>query len=170
MQVPELGGDSKTRKYREEKRSTSSKVGEPDKLSYLQVLVGFEGPDGGVSELDVVQSLIRGVFVDFSTGEPIPMLLSQRCHFYNWELLLATFCLKRHRGDDRLWAELTHTLTGARTHVHTRTFAFEKFQSSDTPVAFYLLFDPFAVWGLVEVNLIHRGFGKCMPWLFATLE
>lgn len=122
MQVPELGGDSKTRKYREEKRHTNSKVGEPDKLSYLQVLVGFEGPDGGVSELDVVQSLIRGVFVDFSTGEPIPMLLSQRCHFYNWELLLATFCLKRHRGDDHLWAELTHTYrsTHARTHAYFR--------------------------------------------------
>lgn len=83
MQVPEFGGDSKTRKYKKEKRHTSSKVGESDKLSHLQVLVGFEGPDGGVSELDVVQSLIRGVFVDFSTEEPIPMLLSQRCHFYN---------------------------------------------------------------------------------------
>lgn len=45
--------------------------------------MGFEGPDGSVGEFDVIKSLIRGVFVDFATGEPIPMLLSQRCHFYN---------------------------------------------------------------------------------------
>lgn len=54
-----------------------------DSSSYLQVLVGFQGPDGGVSEFDVKESLIWAVFVDFATGEPIPMLLSQRCHFYN---------------------------------------------------------------------------------------
>lgn len=54
-----------------------------DSSSYLQVLVGFQGPDGGVSEFDVKECLIWAVFVDFATGEPIPMLLSQRCHFYN---------------------------------------------------------------------------------------
>lgn len=54
-----------------------------DNSSYLQVLVGFQGPDGGVSEFDVKESLIWAVFVDSATGEPIPMLLSQRCHFYN---------------------------------------------------------------------------------------
>lgn len=52
-------------------------------LAYLQVLEGFQGPDGRVSEFDVVKTLTRVVFVNFSTGEPIPMLLSQRCHFYN---------------------------------------------------------------------------------------
>lgn len=149
MQVPELGSDSKTRKYREEKRHTNSKVGEPDKLSYLQVLVGFEGPDGGVSELDVVQSLIRGVFVDFSTGEPIPMLLSQRCHFYNWELLLATFCLKRHRGDDRLWAELTHTYRSTHARTYTRVLSLSRSSSRRTPRSLFicsLIRSRFGVW------------------------
>lgn len=65
-----------------EEKHTSSKV-QHHRGAYLEVLVGFEGPDGGVSELDVVQTLVRGVFVDLATGEPIPMLLSQRCHFYN---------------------------------------------------------------------------------------
>lgn len=64
------------------KAHRSSKVA-GDSSSYLQVLVGFQGPDGGVSEFDVKESLIWAVFVDFATGEPIPMLLSQRCHFYN---------------------------------------------------------------------------------------
>lgn len=54
---------------------------------------------------------------------------------------------------------------GANTHIyrstHVRTHAYFRFREVPV-VAFYLLFDPFAVWGLVEVNLIHRGFGKCM--------
>ena len=86
-----MGGDLKKERKRKysckRKTHTHTQTRDPkfkaSVPSYLQVLVGFEGPDGGVSEFDVVESLVRGVFVDFATGEPIPMLLSQRCHFYN---------------------------------------------------------------------------------------
>lgn len=87
--VSELVGKRSKREKQEEKESeighlrTSSKVGSGDCRSYLQFLVRFQGPDGGVSEFDVVQSLVRCVFVDLATGEPVAMLLCERCHFYN---------------------------------------------------------------------------------------
>lgn len=84
--LEELGGDLKKRE-REKERKYRCKTQRRHKVgagssSYLEVLVGLEGPDGGVSEFDVVQSSVGGVFVDFATGEPVPTLLSQRCHFY----------------------------------------------------------------------------------------
>lgn len=87
-------------------------------FAYLQVLESFQGPDGRVSEFDVIETLIRVVFDNFATGEPIPMLLSQRCHFYNWSRL-ATFYKERH-GQEGVWAELTtRTLTPTNTSAHT---------------------------------------------------
>lgn len=96
------------------KTHRSSKVAS-DSSSYLQVLVGFQGPDGGVSEFDMKESLIWAVFVDFATGEPIPMLLSQRCHFYNWTLIGDIQPpTSRRRG---VWVEPTHKHTHAGTHM-----------------------------------------------------
>lgn len=105
------------------KTHRSSKV-DGDSSSYLQVLVGFQGPDGGVSEFDVKESLIWAVFVDFATGEPIPMLLSQRCHFYNWTLIgdilpptsrrrgrVGGASTQTHARRARTWAVDTHTRT-----------------------------------------------------------
>lgn len=127
LQFPELGRDYKKLKY-SCKHTQAPKFISNDS-SYLQVLVGFEGPNGSVSEFNVVESLIRGVFVDFATGEPIPMLLSQRCHFYYWRLL-ATFCLLRHGGDGRVGGASTQTHARTRRHARKRskkkkiTFAF----------------------------------------------
>lgn len=71
------------RKEKERKGNADKESPHTHRPSHLQVLVGLQGPDGGVSEFDVVAGLVRGVFVDPATGESIPMLLPQRCHFYN---------------------------------------------------------------------------------------
>lgn len=53
---------------------------------YLEVLVSLQCSDRRVRELDVVQRPVGAVFVAFSTGEPIVVLLPERSHRWLFSL------------------------------------------------------------------------------------
>lgn len=74
---------------------------------YLDVLVSLQRSDSRVRELDMVQRPVGAVFVVFSTGEPIVVLLLERSHRWLFSLpaikaaflsqpLSSTLCLLRH--------------------------------------------------------------------------
>lgn len=73
---------------------------------YLDILVSLQRSDSRVRELDVVQRPVGAVFVVFSTGEPIVVLLLERSHRWLFSLAAikaaflsqpsAQHCLIRH--------------------------------------------------------------------------
>lgn len=54
---------------------------------YLEVLVRLQRSDSRVRELDMVQRPVGAVFVVFSTGEPVVVLLPERSHRWLFSLL-----------------------------------------------------------------------------------